>query len=116
MGEVDELHHPDDEHEAECDQREQQSETQTVQEMGDDVGHDDDADRDTSTLHADRGTGRRRLTWRGAGGTERDDYISYVGVSSSDSIMQAASAPVSRISSGPDWLRTLNMSSGSWVP
>ena len=43
-------------------------------------------------------------------------HISYVGVSSSDSRPQAASAPVSRISSGADWLSTLNMSSGSPAP
>jgi hypothetical protein len=33
MCEIDLLHQPDDEHEAECDQREQQAERQAVQEM-----------------------------------------------------------------------------------
>ena len=39
VGEVDELHHSDDEHEAKRDEREQKAEAQTVQEMGNDVRH-----------------------------------------------------------------------------
>ena len=63
MGEIDELHHPDDEHEAECYQREQQAEAQAVQEMGDDVGHGD-AVPDSSVPEASM-----RLRHRGRAGS-----------------------------------------------